>query len=69
MNYGEGLDAISAAEIVTQIVKEMEEKGMTPGRSGNCGNAPHGDDNGASRRGEEALSGNPGNDRGSAEVW
>ena len=33
MNYGEGLDAISAAEIVTQIVKEMEEKGMTPGEA------------------------------------
>jgi len=28
MNYGQGFDEISAAEIVTQIVKEMEAKGM-----------------------------------------
>lgn len=28
MNYGQGFDEISAAEIVTQIVKEMEKKGM-----------------------------------------
>ena len=28
MNYGQGFDEISAAEIVTQIVREMEAKGM-----------------------------------------
>lgn len=28
MNYGQGFDAIGAGEIVTQIVKEMEEKGI-----------------------------------------
>ncbi|MCM1216332.1 MAG: glycyl radical protein [Lachnospiraceae bacterium] len=31
MNYGQGFDAITAAEIVTQIVKEMEAKGMKVG--------------------------------------
>ncbi len=29
MNYGQGFDAISAAEIVTEIVSQMEENGMT----------------------------------------
>ncbi|MGN0167944.1 MAG: glycyl radical protein [Acetatifactor sp.] len=29
MNYGQGFDEISAAEIVTQIVKEMSENGMS----------------------------------------
>ncbi|MCM1305179.1 MAG: glycyl radical protein [Lachnospiraceae bacterium] len=31
MNYGQGFDAITAAEIVTQIVREMEAKGMKVG--------------------------------------
>ncbi len=31
MNYGQGFDEITAAEIVTQIVKEMEAKGMKVG--------------------------------------
>lgn len=31
MNYGQGFDEITAAEIVTQIVKEMDAKGMEVG--------------------------------------
>lgn len=31
MNYGQGFDEITAAEIVTQIVREMEAKGMKVG--------------------------------------
>ena len=29
MNYGQGFDAVSAAEIVTEILKEMEKSGVT----------------------------------------